>query len=498
MVVAAVMMLGSSYFDMAFGLVRGILLMNLLGPTGRGIIGFVGIAHKYLTHSHLGVLHGISKDLPLAIGRKDTAGIDSIESAGAVFVTFTGILAGLGMAAFGFFTNYGAETKVALMAGGGILATQQAYALYRVVLRAWDRFGTLAVASVISTITQFAFILLGAALYHVSGAMLGWLVATTATVVYLAYFSRFTIPIRIDWPTIVGLMRSGLPIALIILSDTLLRTVDGLVIVGSYSNKAHMFGLYSVAIQVSTYLYRIPEAGGFVIMPRILQSYAAKDDVEGVRRYIMLPTIASATILPIAAGCAFVMLPPMVRTVVPKFEAAIFAAQVLALASVLLALPVAANTLLIALNKDWFVVVNKCVGAAIIWGLGGYFASRGGALSTVAMAAGLGYFVASFMSLSEVLARYFQPRGRMLLQLALCYLPLVWCILALKASGIAADAVLPHAENEWGSASIRLLLFLIASLPVIVYGNTRTRLLHEIVRLARGKLSRKNNNHTGE
>lgn len=498
MIGAAVMMLGSSYFDMAFGLVRGILVMNLLGPTGRGIMGLVGMAHKYLTHSHLGVLHGISKDLPLAIGRRDTAAVDEIEGVGAAFVTLTGILAGLGMAVFGLVMDYGVETKVSLIAGGGILAAQQVYALYRVVLRAWDRFGTLAVASVVSTLSQFCFILLGAALFHVSGAMLGWLLALIISVLYFAYGSRFVIPWHIDWTVVARLVRSGLFIAFIILSDTLLRTVDGLVIVTSYPDKAYKFGLYSVAVQVATYLYRIPEAGGFVIMPRILQNYAAKDDVEGVRRHVMLPTIASATILPVAAGCAFVLLPPMVRTVVPKFESAIYAAQVLSLASVLLALPVASNTLLIALNKDWFVVMNKCIGAAVIWGFGTWYASRGGHLSMIAMGAGIGYFVASLMSLYEVLSRYYKPRGRMLGQLAMCYLPLAWCVGALKGSGVAADALVPHVEHEWLSAGIRLCMFLIAALPVILYGNAKTRLLHEVLRLARRTLDQRNGNKNGK
>jgi O-antigen/teichoic acid export membrane protein len=87
-------------------------------------------------------------------------------------------------------------------------------------------------------------------------------------------------------------------------SDPRLRTGDGLVGADAYS--AHRVGLYTVAMQMATYLYNIPEAGGFVIMPRILEAHAAAGDTLRVRRQVVLPTFAAAPSCPMAAGCAFV------------------------------------------------------------------------------------------------------------------------------------------------------------------------------------------------
>jgi len=489
---SAVWMLGSSYCEMALGLAQGIFVMRLIGPVGRGIMRMVDMAHKYLTHSHLGILHGVSKELPLAIGRADTEDADSIEAVGATFVTTTGLLAGLGLFLFGWVSRYGSETKVALMVGGGLLVTQQVYALYRCVLRAWGRFPLLAGAAITNTVARFIFIILGAMLFRVTGAMLGWLLASVLAVLYFRLTSRFVVPISFNWSVALRLLRTGLPIALIILSDTLLRTVDALVVGACYDvDKALRFGWYTVAMQVATYLYRIPEAGGFVIMPRILESYAANGDAARVRRQIMLPTIASATVMPVAAGIAFIMLPPLIRTVIPRFEGAIFAAQVLSLGSVLLALPIAANGLLIALNREFVVVLNKGLGALITGSLAFWQVSVGGSLRSIAVAACVGYGVAALLSLIQVLRRYYKSRLDLLTQLALCHIPLAWCVVALRVSGLLTRSGSDPLVSDWVRAIVRLLIFVAMMIPVLLYGNAQTGLFREFGRMARKALRKR-------
>lgn len=477
----AVVMLGSSYCDMLFGMVRGILVMNYLGPTGRGIMRLVAMAHKYLTNAHLGILHGISKDLPRALGRGDAEDADRVENVGATYVTLSGLLGALAMLIFSQTGDYGPETRHSIAVGGGLVITLQVYALYRVVIRSWGHFPTLAGGTLVNTVSEFVLIILGARYFHTVGAMMGWLVADVLSVLYFRVQSRFTAQVDFDWRVALRLIRTGLPIALIIFADTLLRTVDGIVVVGHYS--AYRFGLYSVAMQMATYLYSIPETGGFVITPRIIESYAANNDLARVRRQIMLPTFAAATIMPVAAGCAFILLPPLVRTVVPKFEGCIFAAQTLSLASVLLALPVAANGLLIARNREWWVVLNKGLGAGVIYVYARWKAVHGYSLRHIAVATAAGYLVSSVLSLVQVLSGYCESRLLLALELALCYAPLAWGVGALRLSGWLTASANDPLGSEWYRAVVRLGLFLVMMAPVLWYGNRRTGLFREFRRI---------------
>lgn len=483
MVGSLAMMLSSSYCEMLLGLVRGIVVMNLIGPTGRGIMRLVALFLKYLTHTHLGMLHGISKGLPQALGRGDAATADDVESVGASVVTLTSLLSGLGLFVFGWLSGYGTETRLALMAGGGLLVTQQSYALYRCVVRAWGRFSVLASAQVVNTVTQFVLIISGAALFGVTGAMLGWLFATALAVLYFRFAIRFSVPIRLDRRVALRLLATGVPIGLILLTDTLLRTADAIVVARMFG--LYVYGLYSVPMQTATYLYGIPGAVGFVIMPRILETHAAGNDADELRRQVLLPTIAAATYMPLAAGCAFILLPPLVRAVIPKFEGCIFAAQVLALASVLLALPIAANQLLIAVNKEFFVVRNNLLGSLVIFILGWWRATHLGSLSSIAYAAGVGYLVSGLLSLIEVLGRYYKSKVELVAQVALCYAPLAWCVAALPLSGRLARSVGDGSGSDWWETLTRLGIFLVAMLPVLVYGNARTGMVREFSRVAR-------------
>lgn len=477
------MMLGSSYFDMLLGVVRGIIVMNLIGPTGRGIMRLVALFLKYLTHSHLGVLHGLSKQLPQALGREDHEAANDIERVGSTFVLLTALLGGGGLLLFGLLSRYGSETRLALMIGGGLLVTQQGYALYRCLLRAWGRFPALAGAAMVNTVAQFVFIILGAMLFKVTGAMIGWLGAGVLAVLYFRLASRFALRLRFDRQVARRLLVVGLPMALIVFSDTLLRTVDGIIVVGAYD--AYRYGLYSVAMQMATYLYGIPEAVGFVILPRILEMHAAHNNVESVRRQVLLPTIAAATIMPVAAGCAFILLPPAVHALIPQFTGAIFAAQVLALASVLLALPVAANGLLIALNRETLVIAGKGLGAAVTYVLAHRQALYAGSLAAIARAAALGYLIAGLMSLCIVLRRYYHSRAAVVLQVALCYAPLAWCIAALRLSGLLVRTLESQTPDAWLPAFARLGVFLVAMLPVVLYGNARTDMFGALVAVIR-------------
>lgn len=490
----ALVMLGSSYCDMLFGIVRGILVMNYLGPTGRGIMRLVAMAHKYLTNAHLGILHGISKELPQALGRGDGELADKVENVGATYVTLSGLVGCIAMLIFCQMGDYGPETGHSIAAGGGLVITLQVYALYRVVIRSWGHFPTLAGGTMVNTISEFALIIIGARYFHTVGAMLGWLVADVLSVLYYRLRSRYTITLDFDRRTALRLIRTGLPIALTIFADTLLRTVDGIVVVGHYS--AYRFGLYSVAMQMATYLFSIPETGGFVLTPRIIESYAADSNLARMRRQIMLPTLAAATIMPVAGGCAFILLPPMVRTIVPRFEGCIFAAQVLSLASVFLALPVAANVLLIARNRELWVVFNKIVGAGVIYVYARWKALHGYSLRHIALATAVGYFVASGLSLLQVLGAYCETKLMLIAELALCYAPLAWSVCCLRLSGLLTASTHDPLGSDWLRAIIRLALFLVMMSPVMWYGNQRTGLFGEFRKVGKRILGKARTNGT--
>ena len=480
------MILGSSYCDMLLGIVRGLLVMRAIGPTARGLMWLVHLFGRYLSNSHLGSLHGLSKELPIALGRDDHEDATHIENVGTTAVILLATLASGGMLAWALLgPGMQGPTRLTLAIGAGIILGGQAIALYRVVLRAWGTYSVLAVAAMVMSLAQFGLIVGGALLFGLMGAMWGWLAAVTVSLVYFTIAGKFYIRPRLDRPMLWRLVRVGMPIAGVLFSGILLRTIDGVLVIRYFD--AYHFGLYSVAMQIAAYLYRIPEAVGFVLMPRIWERYGADRRPEALRDYVIRPTLAAGLIMPIIAGFVFIIMPVMINTIIPRFSPAIFAAQVLSLAAVFLALPVAADGALIAFNEEWRVIVNKLAGAAVA--AAGILAllttqTIEPSLARIAMAAGAGYVVTSVLTLYTVLGRYYRRRSQLWAELAVCHAPLLWAIIALKSSGAVTDWALGVSTNMWADMGIRSICFAVLVLPMLWYAERRTNLLKEVRRRA--------------
>jgi len=503
------MILGSSYCDMLLGVVRGLLVMRAIGPTARGLMRLVHLFGRYLSNSHLGSLHGLSKELPLALGRNDHEDATHIENVGTTAVVLLATAASGGMLAYALLgPGIQGPTRLTLAIGAGIILGGQAIALYRVVLRAWGTYSVLAVATMVMSLGQFGLIVAGAMLFGLMGAMWGWLAAVTVTLLYFAAVGKLYIHPRLDRPMLWRLIQVGVPIAGVLFSGILLRTIDGVLVIRYFD--AYRFGLYSVAMQIAAYLYRIPEAAGFVLMPRIWERYGADRQPEALRDYVIRPTLAAGLIMPILAGFVFIIMPVVINTIIPRFSPAIFAAQVLSLAAVFLALPVAADGALIAFNKEWIVIVNKLVGAAVaaagmlvflepslariaivivnnIAGpavAGATVVLLKPGLSRIALSAAAGYGITSILTLYIVLGRYYHRRLQLWRELAICYLPLLWAIIALRISGTVTDWMLGASANVWADMALRCLCFGVLVLPVLWYAERRTDLLKEVRRRA--------------
>ena len=471
---------GSSYFSMLAGVLRSIIVMRLIGPHAQGIRRIVDIGIKYLFNAHLGILHGTNKAVSIHIGRGDQSKVEEVEDVGITWTIGLTLIAAIGMAVYGLRNPTGDITKaMATIIGAGWLITQQTYTLYRTIIRAWGNFGALGIVGVIDTIATFALTILGAWKYGVLGAMGGTLAAWCVSLLSLHIFAPLHIRVRFKPRVALRLALTGLPIAAVIFSDTLLRTIDG-AIIGHYLGDYSM-GLYSVAMQMAAYLFAIPESAGFVIWPRILQAYGAADrDPDELRRQIVMPTLVSSFFMPFIAGLAYLMLPPLVGTILPQFALSIGAAQILAMASVFLALPMATNSLLIANNREFVAVAVKLIGAGVSGVCCLYLVRNHGTLEQLAAAASAGYALTAIASLAVVLPRYETGAFRTLKLFVLAFAPFVYACAGLYLSHLTVGIFMEPQAGSWLWTILRLSVFTLLMIPLLSYGNRRTLLLTQI------------------
>ncbi|MGI5818351.1 MAG: lipopolysaccharide biosynthesis protein [Armatimonadota bacterium] len=478
---------GSSYIGLVLGIVRSIFVMRLIGPRGRGVQRLAAIWKGYLSNVSMPWRSGLNKELPISIGAEDCERAAEVEDAGFFATAVFTALAAVGMVFYAMFistSNW--EHRVAFAIGGGLLLAEDMASLYWSALRSWGRFHLLAVAEIVRSVVYLGLMVGGAWLLDVTGVMLGWLAAGLLVLAYLDVTSRIGVRVRVNWPQVWSLARIGLPVAIVSFADVLLRTVDGLVLERYYG--AEQFGLYTLAMQMATYLFNLPRAAGFVIWPRVLQSYGG-DDAAQKRRRVLLPTVGMAGAMPVIGGVAWLMLPWMVAAIVPDFLPAVPSAQILSLGATALALPMATDAALVANDREPVVIATKTLGALVAGGGVWYVVTHGGTLQAVAAAACAGFGLAAVLSLWIKLGEFEPRRHRRLGEVALALAPTAWVIGALWV----VERLVPWAGlglSTLAGAVVAVLAFLVLTFPCLLYAHRRTGVGADVRRIIRNRLGR--------
>ncbi len=480
---AVLAMAASSYIALLFGLLRGVLVMRLVGVVGNGLMQKVFLINRYTSNAHLGILHGVSKLLPMRVGAKDHEQAESIEAVGMTWVVALTTLAGAVMIVWGLRKPPGQEaTGIALVIGGGWLLAEVTYILYRNVLRSWNEFQILAWITILDACVGFGLALYGAYRWGFAGAMLGILAAWLIDLLMMHRYSRIRIPLLWRPRLALRLFKAGVLITLIGFSDVLLRTIDGAVMIRFYDD--YQFGLYSVGMRMAGMMFALPESVGFVIWPKIMEAWGAWHAFDKMRRHIQLPTMAAASVMPLLAGSAHILLPVLIVLLVPQFIDSIQAARVLTWGGIFLALPLAANSVLVATNRETVVIATRVFCGVLLGGVTYWLVQRHAPITHVACAAAGTHALASLASLAFVFPNYFKG-WRLLAEIIGYYVPTIWAIACLRLAAIISSNFISHSEFGFESTALRLAFFLALYVPGIIYGNYHTELCQELLKLVR-------------
>jgi len=459
------MMAGSGYFELFTGLFRSILVMRLLGPTGNGLVGVVRLLQQYLSNSHLGVLHGVTKHLPRALGNHSDEAAEALEDVGATWIILTAGICAVGiLVAACTFPDLGHQTRWVLAVGALVFLCGQTYELYRTIGRAWQTFRPLVVASVVFSLALTAFMILGASAGWALGAVYGWLGASVLAIIALHLRMRLRVRLRLDWSVVRSLIVAGIPLAAMAFADTLLLALDGTLLL---HRGATTFGLYAgIAMQTRRYLFNLARSLTFVLMPHLLEEFARHRSLERLRATALRAATGASCAVPCLSLATAILLPPATQTFVPKFLPAVEAGQIVAFATALMILPLAFSTVLVALDAEWYSVAGQLLGAAVIGGLAWGPAGRGD-MTGVALASAAGAWVVSIAVGSVALAHLGFTLTRVVRTIVGLQVPIALSVVLFWVANSAADLLTQTHASTWPGCAVRLLFATLLALPVL-------------------------------
>jgi len=473
---AVVALGGAGYINQSLGLLRGLLYTRALTPEARGGVQLVFLIAMYLAYAPMGVFFGLEKKLPLLIGAGESDEADRTERTGMSGIYLLSFLAAAGMWAYAALSHRAeASVRLAIGLGGVYLIFSQVAGAYRVCLRSRLEFRAVAASTVYEGLLLFALVVGGSYWIGAPGTMAGWALAMGVVCLYLLAAGRVPALKRIDLRTGLRLVRTGLPVLGAGLTGIFVRTADNLVVANLLGLTA--LGHYGLAWTLASYLYNAAGAADAVLTPRIYQAHG-KGELAEVRDLVLRSTKAFAGLLPVLSGAAAIFAPILLRTVLPRYIPAIPPFQVFCFTVTFMAIPMAARTVMVAVNREFEMMAWDGSCGLLIAGAVWFLTNRDASvpLYHISLVGGVGLFLSAYCITTRALMLIGLKPLRIVWFMLTVAAPFAYCALAVWAARIAAAALLPNDPRIFEEL-LALVIFIAVTLPVLWWTEHTTHIV---------------------
>ena len=375
----------TSVFVQVSRVATGLVAASLLGPAVWGSWYLLNLIIAYGALTHLGVLNGMNREVPSALGRGDPEEAVAMRrvALATVLVTTTGVAATLLVTAV-FLPSTVSLRELALVLV--LLVAHQAFGYATMCLKATTRFLVVARLQLVQALAYPLCCIAGAWMYGLPGFIAGQIVTYAIVMAVALRHPEVVASPWLDWERIRALVRIGFPIMLVGVVNTLFMTVDRWIVVAFMGTEP--LGVYSLAIMALGAVGLLPQVIAQQFYPRMAYDWAAHRDTRalrelatGVRRMVFAATLPVAFV-------ALLVVPPAVHAFLPAYAQGIPALLVTIFVPVIAAVGQGYGGVLHMLDRQvWLlvaIVVAACLNAGFSALLVGPFGLVGVAWGTLA------------------------------------------------------------------------------------------------------------------
>jgi O-antigen/teichoic acid export membrane protein len=382
----------SQYLSRFVQLFRSLIAARLLGPAAYGSWNALLLVLDYGILTQLGLQQGLDQRVPGSLATDPPEQTNRLKRGGVAGMTVLWILFAAGTAIYlvvrprRLAESWGAW-GVMLMVVAVLL--QMLIYYHGTLLRSHGRIG---VVSKTMTIQAIVGGLSGLGLvfpFGVWGLLAGWL---AGQVIALAYIRRLGAPFAplalVPNDQTRELLAVGFPIFLFTASNTVLRSIDRVMILKFLSVEA--LGYYSIGLMGISMLLYLPDSIAYVLYPRMIAKYAETGDADATAREMVRPLAVVAWVMPLVVGIAVFWVRELVTVFLPQFQPGVRALSVLLFGALGLALASIPAFYIMAIRRQVQLVPLAVLTIAVEIGLMLLFIHAGAKIEGVALAVSLG------------------------------------------------------------------------------------------------------------
>lgn len=481
---------GSNLFANILSFITGIVVRRLLAPALMGLFNELMLLFDYGRYSQLGIIDSLEKELPYFRGKKDPKKVELIRDTG--FTLCLIIAAGMGMCLF-IFSFFLKHTGDMLLVNGVrivsfMIVLQLISSLYIVLNRSRNNFSTISRYTLLIAVSDVAakiFLVWRFGLYGLLWAsVLTWLLGIVYF--YKASPEKFGFTLNFPFAEAVNLFKVGFPIFITGFVFMTLRNIDRIMIIKLLDRES--LGFYTIALMVSVYVVQLPNLVYAVVFPRFYQAYGEKQDIHNVKELFVKPTMVFACLFPVLIGLVIIALPILVKYILPAYMPGLLPAYLLLLGSSFLALTNMPGYLLIALNKQAYMIIIGAAGILIGAVLNYAFVRHFGlGLVGIAIGTSISFFIYTTILLSFSYAHYAREFLAQLKFFCRLYLPLLWAALVLILLGAFSFRATSSFGHDALACCFKAIIFIVSSIPLFIYADRHTAVVTLIMKSYFGK-----------
>ncbi|MEC2159773.1 oligosaccharide flippase family protein [Virgibacillus halodenitrificans] len=314
----------------ALSFVLGIVSRNILGPEQYGYWVSLSMAFTFIPLLQLGVLNAMNREIPYYFARNSIEEVNQIRqktfSYLITFPTFIMLLLLL-ISIFTYNSNVASEYKIGLIFISfiGMLLFLSAYV--EMYYKSIQDFKNASKLIVVKGVTQSLLSIIFILQHGFIGLFLGVMVALIIEILMgRQAFKKMKFVFDFRLQNYVPLIKIGFPILMVGLIWSVLIATDKIILTIMMDSSA--LGNYSVALLVFSSMMLLPQVISQVYYPKIV-TMVSKEEHQQIKQSYKRVNLVLLVISVLIVAFGLLLLPSVIRLLMPEYEAGVVSAQIL-------------------------------------------------------------------------------------------------------------------------------------------------------------------------
>ncbi|MBN1824280.1 MAG: oligosaccharide flippase family protein [Endomicrobiales bacterium] len=318
----------SSYLARFVGVIAGIFMKNILGPTVIGSAAFITVVDSYVNYTY-GVVRGaVAREIPVLRGAGDAGGVKDLYNTSYGWIVINTIIGSVVFLVFGLLGNYNPVIKFGFFVYAAINVFQSFSNYYSICLSVEKKFKQISIIYFASSVFQHMAMLSLSYYFNYRGYFVGFLLGVAVQGAWYRLVLKVGFKFEIKWEEIKRIVVLGAPLLVYGFIQVSFQNIDKIFIQANYP--IEYLGYYNTGVGICILSVLLPESIYSVYTPKYLEYLGAKQIEIAKQKAVELFDIIR-TIMPFALGVVWVSLTPLIQYLLPKFVPGIMPAKILIL-----------------------------------------------------------------------------------------------------------------------------------------------------------------------